>query len=73
MWPFDCAHVEAVPECLLAVLRNYYRAYRPQEYLFNGKYRGSCWPALWNSRSEYSTGANRSAQHSLEQARQAST
>lgn len=48
----------ALPECLLEVLRNYYRAYRPQEYLFNGKYRSSRW-------------ANRSAQHSLEQARQA--
>ena len=46
------------PECLLEVLRNYYRAYRPEGYLFNGKYRGSRW-------------AGRSAQHSLEQARQA--
>ena len=61
----------SLPDCLLKVLRNYYRAYRLEEYLFNGKYRGSRWPALWNSRREYSTGANRSAQHSLEQAQQA--
>ena len=27
----------SIPECLLEVLRNYYRAYRPQDYLFNGK------------------------------------
>lgn len=46
------------PPCLLGVLRSYYRAYKPEGYLFNGKYRGSRW-------------ANRSAQHALQQAREA--
>lgn len=46
----------ALPDKLLHLLRDYYRAYRPQEYLFNGKYKGSKW-------------AQRSAQHAVEQAR----
>ena len=46
----------AMPSCLLELLRTYYRIYRPQKYLFNGKYRSSRW-------------ANRSAQHALQQAR----
>jgi integrase/recombinase XerD len=46
----------AMPSCLLELLRTYYRIYRPQKYLFNGKYRASRW-------------ANRSAQHALQQAR----
>ncbi len=47
-----------LPDRLLEVLRDYYRAYRPQDYLFNGKYRGKQW-------------AHRSAQHAIEQARRA--
>ena len=46
------------PPCLLEVLRQYFRAYRPEEYLFNGKYRASRW-------------ANRSAQHALSLAQRA--
>jgi len=45
------------PPCLLGVLRQYFRAFRPQVYLFNGKYRASRWAA-------------RSAQHALQQARE---
>ena len=32
-----------IPACLLELLRNYYRAYRPHAYLFNGKKRNSRW------------------------------
>lgn len=46
-----------LPNELLEVLRGYWKAYRPQKYLFNGRYRGSQWQ-------------QRSAQHALEQARQ---
>lgn len=46
----------ALPDCLLEILRAYYRVYRPGKYLFEGKYRNSHWAA-------------RSAQHALEQAR----
>jgi len=46
----------AIPGCLLELLRVYYKTYRPQDYLFNGKYKGSRW-------------ANRSAQHAIECAR----
>jgi site-specific recombinase XerD len=46
----------AMPDCLLELLRTYYKTYRPQGYLFNGKYKGSRW-------------ANRSAQHAIECAR----
>jgi site-specific recombinase XerD len=45
-----------IPEVLLVYLRDYYRAYRPVHYLFNGKHPGSPW-------------AQRSAQHAIEQAR----
>jgi site-specific recombinase XerD len=45
-----------IPDCLLELLRTYYKTYRPKGYLFNGKYKGSRW-------------ANRSAQHALECAR----
>jgi len=48
----------ALADCLLEILRNYYRVYRPGKYLFNGKYRNNRWAA-------------RSAQHALEQARRA--
>lgn len=47
-----------IPECLLEILRGYYRVYRPGKFLFNGQYRNSRW-------------AQRSAQYALEQARQA--
>ena len=46
----------ALPQCLLELLRNYYRVYHPQRYLFNGKHKGTQW-------------AQRSAQHAVEQAR----
>ena len=46
----------ALPQCLLDLLRNYYRVYHPQRYLFNGKHKGTQW-------------AQRSAQHAVEQAR----
>jgi site-specific recombinase XerD len=46
-----------LPDCLLLLLRSYFRAYRPEGYLFNGKYRSSRW-------------ANRSAQHAISQARE---
>lgn len=48
----------AMPQELLLLLRDYYRAYRPERYLFNGKYAGSKW-------------APRSAQYAIEQARKA--
>jgi len=51
-----CRYV-CMPPCLLGVLRDYYRASRPEVYLFNGKYRASRWAA-------------RSAQHALQQARE---
>lgn len=47
-----------LPEALLELLRTYYRTYRPQKYLFNGKYGGTRW-------------ANRSAQYAIGQARRA--
>jgi site-specific recombinase XerD len=46
----------AMPDCLLELLRIYYKTYRPQGYLFNGKYKASRW-------------ANRSAQHAIKCAR----
>jgi len=48
-----------MPVELLKLLRQYYQAYRPKEYLFNGKRYGTLW-------------ANRSAQWSIHQAREAS-
>jgi site-specific recombinase XerD len=45
-----------IPDCLLEVLRTYYKSYRPEAYLFNGKYKGSRW-------------ANRSAQYAIHCAR----
>ena len=48
-----------MPIELLKLLREYYKVYRPKEYLFNGKYLGCLW-------------ANRSAQWSIYQAREAS-
>ena len=47
-----------MPPCLLAVLRNYYRAYRPHGLLFNGKQVGQPW-------------AQRSAQWAIKTARSA--
>lgn len=44
-----------LPESLLATLRSYYRACRPEDYLFNGSYRGGRW-------------ANRAAQYAIERA-----
>ncbi len=32
-----------IPACLLDLLRNYYRAYRPEQYLFNGRKTGQPW------------------------------
>jgi site-specific recombinase XerD len=32
-----------IPECLLDLLRDYYKAYRPQELLFNGRSKGLQW------------------------------
>lgn len=46
----------ALPDRMLLYLRDYYRVYRPEHYLFNGKQSGSRW-------------AGRSAQHALKQAR----
>lgn len=45
-----------LPECLLHLLRQYFRAYRPRVYLFNGKVSGEPW-------------AKRSAQWSIQHAR----
>ncbi|MBK7410578.1 MAG: tyrosine-type recombinase/integrase [Saprospirales bacterium] len=45
-----------MPECLLDLLRQYFRAYRPKHYLFNGKKAGQRW-------------AQRSAQWSIQNAR----
>ena len=47
----------AIPECVLELLRSYYRAYRPHEYLFNGKKRNQRWSV-------------RAAQWSVQHARQ---
>ncbi len=47
-----------IPSCLLILLREYYRAYRPTELLFNGKRVGSPW-------------AQRSAQWAIQNARSA--
>jgi len=47
----------ALPPALLNLLRSYYRQYRPEGYLFNGKYKASQW-------------AQRSAQYAIEQARE---
>jgi len=44
------------PRCLLELLRSYYKIYRPEEYLFNGKVRGAQW-------------AMRSAQWSIQRAK----
>lgn len=46
-----------LPQRLLTLLRRYYKAYRPQGYLFNGKQDASRW-------------SNRSAQHAIASARQ---
>lgn len=46
----------ALPPTLLVLLRDYYRQYRPEQYLFNGKYAASKW-------------AQRSAQYAIGQAR----
>lgn len=46
----------ALPTCLLEVLRDYYRRYRPRHYLFNGKVLGQVW-------------SKRAAQWSISQAR----
>ncbi len=46
----------AFPDCILVILRQYYRSCRPEKYFFNGKYRSTQW-------------AQRSAQYALEQAR----
>jgi site-specific recombinase XerD len=35
----------SIPECLLVVLRAYYRVYLPVDYLFNGRINGSRWSA----------------------------
>lgn len=32
-----------IPDCLLTLLRHYYREYRPKDYLFNGKIKGQVW------------------------------
>ena len=32
-----------IPECLLVLLRQYYRHYRPVRYLFNGREKGCLW------------------------------
>ncbi len=32
-----------IPECLLEILRSYYKAYRPEDLLFNGKISGQMW------------------------------
>jgi len=48
----------AIPEALLFLLRDYFRAYRPKEYLFNGKTSGRPW-------------AQRSAQWAITSARKA--
>ena len=34
----------SIPECLLEVLRSYYRVYHPRVYMFNGKIPGQRWP-----------------------------
>jgi integrase/recombinase XerD len=47
-----------MPPCLLTLLRDYYRAYRPQQLLFNGKFVGRPW-------------ARRSAQWAIQHARKA--
>lgn len=47
-----------MPSYLLALLREYYRAYRPKNLLFNGKRVGSAW-------------AQRSAQWAIKHARSA--
>ena len=44
-----------IPPCLLQTLRRYYRACRPEDYLFNGDHVGSRW-------------AKRAAQYAIERA-----
>jgi site-specific recombinase XerD len=42
-----------VPACLLEVLRTYYRACKPKEYLFNGSYSGGKWANVYFNRCNW--------------------